>query len=207
MPSCLSHPLVYLASIDHLFPHFLSAVVCCFRRALAHLLQPPSFPTSCSSPVGRLHSSILSSSSLCPPTTMGQAWRSGTTPTAAAEPLWSLLPSTSHCSCLPITKKSKEQMSSYSCLWSFYISFACHSKLLFLTIDPRCFLFSLCLSVSLSLHTHCLLSNLKVMFLSDWLLTVSGKWMIFFLSFPTPQHVNFQFITSFCCNSLTNSPI
>lgn len=79
---------------------------------------------------------------------MNHAWPSDITQTAATEPLLFLLPSTSHSSDLPNIKKSREQMPFYSCLRSFYISFASRSKVLFLIIQHKT-LYSLSLSLSL----------------------------------------------------------
>lgn len=103
---------------------------------------------------------VSSSFSLFHPTVMNQAWSSDIIPTAAAEPLFSLLPSTPHCFYLLNTKKSKEQMSFYSHLQSFYISFASHSKLPFFIEDLDTLFYSFSLPPS-SLHepvradTHC----------------------------------------------------
>lgn len=59
---CPAHPVVYLVSIYHIFPYFMGTVFSCFGMALLHLwclLQPPSFPTPCSSPVGKESSSLV----------------------------------------------------------------------------------------------------------------------------------------------------
>lgn len=102
---------------------------------------------------------VSSSFSLFHPTVMNQAWLSDIIRIAAAEPLFSLLPSTPHCFYLLNTKKSKEQMSFYSRLQSFYISFASHSKLPFLIGDLHTLYSILSLSlpplrVSLCVQTH-----------------------------------------------------
>lgn len=161
--ACPSHPVVSLTSIYHVFPYFVGAVRSLLWNGLLRLwwlLQPPSFPYPLLSLLQWADRvPVLSSSSLFQPTVMNQAWASDVTPTAAAEPLLSLLPSTSHCSYLPNPMKNKKQMSFYTCLRSFHISFASHSKLLFLIIAHKT-LSILSLSVlslfffSLSVYTH-----------------------------------------------------
>lgn len=138
------------------FPHLLGAMFCCVLidfLSLDGFVQFLSFPAPWPCPVGYiLFQSHPLSVWFIPLWWIRQVWPSDMTPTAAAEPWLSLLPSTCHCSCLPKQRRAWSRCHFYACLQSSYISFASNSKLLFLIRDLKtlysfCFLF-LCLPLS-----------------------------------------------------------